>query len=81
MSEYQKKVDAIKGPYLIRNSLHNWGIFTDNDDNVTVRGKNYKFENGKYQEFVHWENICMFLDELIDVVDQMIDAYKKQSKT
>ena len=56
-------------------------IPADKDDNVTVRGKNYKFENGKHQEFIHWENICMFLDELIDVLDQMMDAYKKQSQT
>ena len=36
LPKYQEKVDAIKCPVMIRNSLHNWGTFTDSDDNATV---------------------------------------------
>ncbi len=76
--EVESKIDTIKAPYFLRNSLHNWGIFTDNNENVTIRGDNYKFENGKPVNFATWENVCMFLEELFNTLDKIKTSYNKK---
>ena len=81
LSDKPKKIDAVKGPVLLRNIQHSGGIYDDSDDNVWIKGKNYKFENGKTPNLSSWENICIFLDELVNVTDDIISAYKETKQS
>ena len=61
-------------PADIRNSLHNNGYHVENDFEVTIRGKFYKFEKGKKVMLAGWNNLYIIFDELLNVIEIIIES-------
>ena len=62
---------------LFRNMVHNNGHFVDStakDQEVTWRGKTYRFEHGKVPGFAGWEFNLMLLRELLSLTAELMKA-------
>ena len=58
----------------VRNSLHNNGYHTEEDFEIVIRGKSYKFEKDKQVKFLGWDNLYIMFDELLDVIDFILES-------
>ena len=75
VKDHTAKIDALKAPSLARNVLHDGGFHRFPDDNVTVRGKNYKFDKDQQIKFVTWEVLCIFLEEAVCVMEELVKKF------
>ena len=58
----------------VRNSLHNNGYHTEEDFEIVIRGKSYKFEKDKQVKFLGWDNLYIMFDELLDVIEFILES-------
>ena len=58
----------------VRNSLHNNGYHTEEDFEILIRGKSYKFEKDKQVKFLGWDNLYIMFDELLDVIEFILES-------
>jgi hypothetical protein len=72
LTNYQ--LDILNFPSRIRNTLHNNGYHTEDDFKMKIRGREYKFENGKQIRFSGWDNLYIIFDELLDVIEIIIES-------
>ncbi len=80
VNEYTAKLDALKAPSLARNVLHDGGIHRFPDDNVTVKGKNYKFIKDQEVTFVTFGVMCIFLEEAVTVMEELVSRVSPHKK-
>src|SRR5919197_4737578 len=66
------KFKTLNAPAQIRNSLHNNGC-PDRDFEVTIRGRLYKFVKSKPIIYTGWESLCIFFDELLNIMIEISD--------
>jgi hypothetical protein len=67
------KFQILNAPAKIRNCLHNNGYYANDDFEITLRGRSYKFVKGKQVEFTGWDNLYIFFDELLKVLTEIVD--------
>ena len=65
----------------VRNSLHNNGYHTEEDFEVVIRGKSYKFEENKQVKFSGWDDLYIMFDELLDVMVVIIESTEVKQLT
>ncbi|MCV0373681.1 MAG: hypothetical protein K5793_09040 [Nitrosarchaeum sp.] len=66
--------NALYIPATIRNSLHEAGMYTDNDYNGKVGKILFKFKRGYPTEYVTWIHICFFIEYYFEVIDKILSV-------
>jgi hypothetical protein len=72
LTDYQ--LDILNALAHVRNSLHNNGYHTEEDFEMVIRGKSYKFEKDKQVKFSGWDNLYIMFDEVLDVIVVIIES-------
>lgn len=69
------KHKILNAPYKIRNTLHNNGFhYGKYDSEIMLRGKIYKFVSGSRIDFVGWDNLYVFFDELMNPLIEIVNS-------
>ncbi len=71
----QENIDKLILPSIVRNSLHNGGLFVgyqNQNESRTIEGHTFNFTHNTSVEHVHWEDIIFFLDKIVDVLDLIL---------
>jgi hypothetical protein len=64
----------LRAPSDVRNSLHNNGFHTENNFEVVIRGKTYKFVKNDKVSFTGWENLYIMFDALVDIIEFILQS-------
>jgi hypothetical protein len=64
----------LRAPSDVRNSLHNNGFHTENNFEVVIRGKTYKFVKNDKVSFTGWDNLYIMFDALVDVIEFILQS-------
>ena len=69
-----QKIDCIKLFSNIRNTIHNNGVYTREDKNISYNGKPYKFEKYKSPNYGDYLDLLVLeiLPDVFKVLDKMI---------
>lgn len=59
-------------PAIVRNSLHNAGIYDEDDTPGKIKGINFKFIEGKGIRYASWRNLYFFYDNILDVLEEIL---------
>jgi hypothetical protein len=68
--------DLIKLLRLVRNTIHNNGVYFDKrgrDEQVTYKGETYDFKHGKPVNFVHWEWLLERLEDVQELLFRVVN--------
>jgi hypothetical protein len=76
-----KQFKILNVPAALRNSLHNNGYHMQEDFEVVICGKLYKFEKGEQVIFSGWDNLYIMFDKLLDVIVFIIESAKVKQLT
>jgi hypothetical protein len=72
LTDYQ--LDILNALARVTNSLHNSGYHAEEDFEMVIRGKSYKFEKDKQVKFSGWDNLYIMFDELLDVIEFILET-------
>jgi hypothetical protein len=64
----------LRAPSDVRNSLHNNGFHTENNFEVVIRGKTYKFVKNDKVSFMGWDNLYIMFDGLVDAIEFILQS-------
>jgi hypothetical protein len=59
-------------PAIVRNSLHNAGIYDEDNTPGKIRGINFEFIEEKGIQYASWRNLYFFCDNIIDVLEEIL---------
>ena len=71
----QENIDKLILPSIVRNSLHNGGLFVGyrgQNTSRTVDGHTFDFTHNTPVKHVHWEDIIFYFDKIVDVLDLIL---------
>ncbi|HRG69879.1 MAG TPA: hypothetical protein PLS73_13605 [Saprospiraceae bacterium] len=77
--EYKSLIDIL---IYTRNTMHTGGIRIQENNTVSYKGVDYKFEKGNTPEFWNFDSMIYFLNELFELIYLMVsnDAIRNQLK-
>lgn len=75
----EEKYEVLKAFSSIRNSLHNNGIHTHPSFSVTIKGLEYKFDQGEAVECASIDYILVMLEAIIEIVGEVLRSEKVMS--
>lgn len=72
-----EKFKILYTPYLIRNALHNNGYHRlETEFDLDIDDKQFSFKKDKQIDFAGWSNLCIIMNEYLQVIVEMIENNK-----
>ncbi len=68
-----KYTELLKLASLNRNTLHNGGLYTSNDDTCTWRNKTYQFKKDQHVELGDvWQTLIIIAEDIFDMLKELV---------
>jgi len=68
----ENRLNILKIPALVRNTMHVNGPHTDNDDNGKIDDILFVFKKSETPKYAHWINLYFFADKILDVMNELL---------
>lgn len=70
----EERIHFLNMPAMIRNCLHSSGYHNEAGFKILIDGKVYEFVRSEKIEFASWVHIYIFLNKLVDVLEEIVNS-------